>query len=265
MSGTLIVLLPEDAYPAEMNWFQAVLLVAIFAMPPSATALLTVSPVRSERVAVKLSFPTQRTLRPPPGSGLICRAVSDVAGSEDASDTESETATPTTGWRATLQKRVGSASSVKERLLKASNFASMLCVLDCTILPVITVLFPLFGIVAASPAQMEFLHELGHQLALYFVLPVAGLATTLNYSNHKKLWIAALGWTGLVGVLAANVGCHMHLPGAFGHLLHNVLHTLHHGWLHKTTNLAGCGLLLFSNYMSHKQGGCKDPTCTHKH
>lgn len=114
---------------------------------------------------------------------------------------------------------------------------------------------------------MEWLHELGHQLALWFVLPVGGLATTLNYSNHRKAWIAALGYAGLTAVVAANIGCHaVHFfPGALGHALHDLLHTLHHGILHRVTNIAGCAMLLTSNYLSHKQGGCKDPSCSHDH
>jgi len=211
---------------------------------------------------------------------MICRAVGDFADdASSSSDTNNSEPGQVPGGRRSgmftgIQQRIFASpaagpgtTNIKESLLKASNFASMLCVLDCTILPVITIVLPLFGIVAASPAQMEWLHELGHQLALWFVLPVGGLATTLNFTNHKKLWIAAMGWLGLVAVVAANLGCHgVTLPGGVvGHAIHEVLHTLHHGILHRVTNLAGCGLLLTSNYLSHKQGGCKDPTCTHKH
>ena len=58
----------------------------------------------------------------------------------------------------------------RDRLLQVSKFGSILCMLDCTILPMVTVLMPLLGF-AASPAQMEWLHELGHSIALFFVLP----------------------------------------------------------------------------------------------
>jgi hypothetical protein len=208
---------------------------------------------------------------------LICRAVSDFGEDSTSISTSDNTplsdeivnTSPTnnSGLSTWLQKRVvlgkTTTINVKESLLKVSNFASLLCVLDCTILPLITIVLPLFGIVAASPAQMEWLHQLGHSLALGFVLPVGGLATTLNYTNHGKLWITTMGWTGLLAVLAANAGC-VHLPFG-GHLLHNVLHVFHHGLIHRITNLAGCALLLSSNYLSHKQGGCGDPKCTHSH
>jgi hypothetical protein len=266
--------------------FAALVLTLSLVMPPSAEAFVETPALR--RPSVRF-VPTKKSLRPPPSFPscptpfckdfpppdlLVCRAVGDFSD-DAASDSGSESSERThrAGRFAGLQQRVFGGTttpttttslSLKERLLKASTFASMLCVLDCTILPIITIILPLFGIVAASPAQMEGLHELGHQLALWFVLPVGGLATTLNYNNHRKLGIFAIGWLGLTAVVAANAGCHA-VPGALGHALHHVLHSLHHGILHRVTNLAGCALLLTSNYLSHKQGACKDPTCSHTH
>lgn len=279
------------------------LLLLLFTMPPSAEAFVVPEPssaVQSRQLRNRRPSPTKKSLRPPPlffqcpltsctgctpSNLMICQAVSDVSSSQEGGDAASSSssssepddtlANSSSGRFAGLQQRVfngginknNNKMSLKERLLKASNFASLLCVLDCTILPVITLVLPLIGIVAASPAQMEWLHELGHSLALWFVLPVGGLATSLNYSNHGKTWIAALGYMGLTAVVAANIGCHHHnvLPGVVGHWLHHVLHAVHHGIWHRVTNLAGCALLLTSNYLSHKQGGCRDPVCSHDH
>jgi hypothetical protein len=156
----------------------------------------------------------------------------------------------------------------KDKLLKVSNYASALCVLDCTILPLVTIVMPLFGIVAASPVQMEWLCKFGHSLALWFVLPVGGLATTMNYLySHRKLWIAALGWSGLALVLVSNAGCGLAhgVPGVVGSFLDHWLHVFHHGVTHKVTNLAGTFLLLGSNYLSHRQGCAHGPSCEHDH
>ena len=150
-------------------------------MSRSVESFAEISPVRNRSAPFLV---TRKSFRPPPLPGcpapsckdcvsanlMICRAVSDFSDESSASDDE-KVGTPSgktrrSGIFAGLQQRVFSKSTVKERLLKASNFASMLCVLDCTILPVITIVLPLFGIVAASPAHMEWLHELGHQLAL---------------------------------------------------------------------------------------------------
>jgi MerC mercury resistance protein len=49
----------------------------------------------------------------------------------------------------------------KDRLLKISNIASILCVIDCTVLPIVTIVMPLLGLAAFTPAQMEWLHHFG--------------------------------------------------------------------------------------------------------
>ena len=91
----------------------------------------------------------------------------------------------------------------KEHLLKISNIASILCVIDCTVLPAVTLFLPLIG-VAASAEQTKWLHDLGHSIALYFVLPVGGLAATMNYLTHKRAQLPALAAVGLILIYAAN-------------------------------------------------------------
>ena len=59
--------------------------------------------------------------------------------------------------------------TASRRLVTLANVASLLCVIDCTVLPIVTILFPLLGM--AAPGQMEWLHEFGHSVAIYFVLP----------------------------------------------------------------------------------------------
>lgn len=62
-------------------------------------------------------------------------------------------------------------SNIRQKLLNISNIASMLCVIDCTVLPIVTVVLPLIGMGVSSPEQAKFLHELGHSVAIFFVLP----------------------------------------------------------------------------------------------
>lgn len=186
--------------------------------------------------------------------------------SDGDSDSDSDSSPGSAAALGSSLQKSSQEADWKDNLLKASNFASLLCVLDCTILPVVTILLPLFGIVAASPAQMEWLHQAGHAVALGFVLPVGGLATTLNYLYaHRTAWIASLGCLGLLLVLAANAGCSLighGVGGAVGHALHSILHTMHHGITHRIVNLAGCALLLFSNYLSHRRQHAAG-TCAH--
>ena len=190
---------------------------------------------------------------PPPV--MFCGAVSGL--SED-SDSETNLSISSDGETV----KPSSPSSWKNSLLQASNFASALCVLDCTILPVVTVILPIFGIVAGN---LEWLHQAGHAVALGFVLPVGGLATFINYYYaHRSFAIASLGVLGLLAVCGANVGCSVSLGGgAVGHALHKVLHYLHHGAAHRLANLAGCGLLLFSNYLSRRRQRQEGANCAH--
>ena len=57
----------------------------------------------------------------------------------------------------------------EEKMQQISNVASMLCVVDCTVLPIVTVLLPLFGVAATSSSTA--LHQIGHAISLFFVLP----------------------------------------------------------------------------------------------
>ena len=148
------------------------------------------------------------------------------------------------------------------KLQKISNFASILCVLDCTILPIVTVFFPLLGIVNIGAERLELLHELGHSIAMFFVLPVGGLTSILNYISHKRKWITSLGAIGLTMIALANSHFFSHLP-VVGEL--EIIHQIHHNHvLHRFVNILGCAFLLGSNYLSQKQG-CAHHDHNHSH
>eukprot|EP00977_Amphora_coffeiformis_P005782 scaffold1221_cov207-Amphora_coffeaeformis.AAC.41 len=169
----------------------------------------------------------------------------------------------------------GEFAGWKGNLLQASNWASILCVVDCTVLPVVTIVLPFLGLVVASPAQMEWLHQLGHSVALWFVMPVGGSATLLNYRYaHQDPSVASMGVLGLSLVFLANA------PHSFVHMLapdvmttttttattidfslaswvSSSLHAIHGpGPTHSMVNVLGCGLLLGSNYLSRQSGKC---------
>jgi len=145
--------------------------------------------------------------------------------------------------------------SWRKQLLKFSTWASMLCVLDCTILPLLTILFPLLGWMDDFLDQ-DWLDEVGHAVALCVVLPIGALATTTNYClAHRHLWIACVGWVGMISIAAANGGCQgiLKLLGddtQAGRAVETFLHFVHHGLPHRVANLSGCALLMGSNYLS---------------
>jgi len=171
-----------------------------------------------------------------------------------------------------------SMSSALDRVRKISNFASFLCVLDCTLLPIITVALPLLGVLNLGSSQLQAIDQLGHSLALFFVLPVGGLTTTINYISHRKKWISSLAIIGLTMVGLANSHIHIHhWPTLFGgtislNWIGSVLHAIQgcgtSPW-HRIVNVSGCAFLLGSNYLSQQQDGCAhgdhDGDCGHNH
>lgn len=111
--------------------------------------------LRSRR-SISIRRLRERPLFSSPGSGL------DIEQNANANNGDlTSTPAPEQGTR---------MLDIRAKLAKISNIASMLCVIDCTVLPIVTVLLPLIGL-GASPAQAHWLHELGHSVALFFVLP----------------------------------------------------------------------------------------------
>mmetsp|Transcript_3453 Transcript_3453/g.7500 ORF Transcript_3453/g.7500 Transcript_3453/m.7500 type:complete len:283 (+) Transcript_3453:68-916(+) len=187
---------------------------------------------------------------PPPSSSSDDK--DGIQNSNDVSTSSStgSTSTSTDRW-----------NGWKDRLLRVSNTASLLCVVDCTILPVVTILLPLLGVVT-SPNQAKWLHDVGHTIALYFVLPVGGLATTMNYVTHHRPLLTAMATFGMMLIYAANGNG---VGPILARLPRDWVHALHCGsWLHRVTNLVGCACLLGSNYWSHRiaAGGGE---CGHDH
>lgn len=106
--------------------------------------------------------------------------------------------------------------SWKDRLVDVSNIASFLCVLDCTLLPLVSVAIPALSwgagalvagtttaassgpIMAGLSSFMIYLPTISHGIALYFVIPVGILTTLVNYFfGHKEIKFSL---TSLVGV-----------------------------------------------------------------
>jgi hypothetical protein len=172
----------------------------------------------------------------------------------------------------------GNSSTLRDRLLKISNAASLLCVIDCTVLPIVTILLPLLGLgVAASYTTLNArLHYIGHQMALYFVLPVGGFAMIMNYLKHTKKRLLLLSSLGMSLVYLANAGRHSPILALFPP---KIAHDLHCGTtLHRLVNIVGCVCLLSSNYVGgkisasrcggvghhlHKQSSCCDRNHDH--
>ena len=113
-------------------------------------------------------------------------------------------------------------TSWKDRLIDVSNLASLLCVLDCTLLPFVSIAIPALswgvGIITGSAAItssnpimtslssfMTYLPAISHGIALYFVIPVALLTTIFNYFfGHKEIRFSLMSMVGVALIYAAN-------------------------------------------------------------
>ncbi|KAL1526003.1 hypothetical protein AB1Y20_020827 [Prymnesium parvum] len=177
--------------------------------------------------AVRLPPATPRRAHPPARSPPLL-ATSSLSDGEDAS------------------RRRKFAAAIN----RASAAASLLCALDCTVLPALLLLLPLAGGSAA-------LHKLSHTLSLYFVLPVGGAALAANFAQHRE---AALGLCGLCGLALIGLA-HAPLPAA---LLPRAVDALLHR-AHDSLGLLGCALLLASQWLSHRKLHAMGKECGHAH
>ena len=184
-----------------------------------------------------------------------------------------------------------STSSWKDRLVDVSNVASFLCVLDCTLLPLVSIALPALswiagGVSAGSnnavlsgfSSTMGILPAVSHGIALFFVIPVGMLTTIVNYFFGHKQWrfsITALfglmliyvanspTGTGIAnvdsvltswGIASYSHGGHVHdACGAIvGAATGMLTHSCGEGWTHRLTNTIGCAFLLGSNHYGKK-------------
>jgi hypothetical protein len=161
--------------------------------------------------------------------------------------------------------------SWKERLLDVSNFASLLCVLDCTLLPLVSIAIPAIswgvGFILGSggslstattmpPALLAFLAylpALSHGIALYFVIPVGLLTTIINYFfGHKEVKFSMAALFGVALIYVANSSAGVGIP-SFDAMLHSAgivaggVHD-HAGHVH---NACGAMVGAATNMMAH--------------
>lgn len=184
-----------------------------------------------------------------------------------------------------------SESSWKDRLIDISNIASFLCVLDCTLLPLVSIALPALSWIAGGlsistnsntllsgvSSMVELLPAIGHGIAVFFVIPVGLLTTVVNYAfGHKQLRFSAAALFGVLLIYAANsssgIGIasidsfltssgiathsHGHVHDACGAIVGATTGMLTHscgeGWAHRLTNTFGCAFLLASNHYGKK-------------
>mmetsp|Transcript_37543 Transcript_37543/g.42906 ORF Transcript_37543/g.42906 Transcript_37543/m.42906 type:complete len:225 (-) Transcript_37543:437-1111(-) len=157
----------------------------------------------------------------------------------------------------------------RQRILKLSNWASILCVIDCTILPIVTLVLSVLGIISGNSNNshneiVDWLHDLGHSVALYFVLPVGSMTTTFNYYLHHSVLPTLTSFFGLFLIALSNMS---HVDDNNNHSSNiakgewSLIHAFHEGSLHQLCNILGCCMQLWANYQSQKLHLCQDKNC----
>lgn len=125
-----------------------------------------------------------------------------------------------TTFNASSTQQSTGLTSWKDRLIDISNIASFLCVLDCTLLPLVSIALPALSWIAGSlslggastnsvtvalSSMLSFLPALGHGIALYFVIPVGLTTTIVNYFfGHKEIRFSLVALMGVFLIYAAN-------------------------------------------------------------
>jgi MerC mercury resistance protein len=127
------------------------------------------------------------------------------------------------------------ASCRSEKFRMASNLATLICILDCTLLPMAMILLPVLNL----GIQLETIHRLGHIIAVFLVIPIGALTTILNFVSHRRLPLLSISFIGLTLIWSCNSHA---VPLEF----------FHHGIWHRILNILGCIALLSSNYFSHR-------------
>ena len=165
----------------------------------------------------------------------------------------------------------------KETLSRASSIASFFCILDCTLLPLMTMALPLLGLGNfGGILDHRTLCHLGHQMALNVVIPIGTVTTSVNYLwNGRSKRFLTMGYVGILFIFVAN-SCHNPrswlLPILNGMQINGkeLQHALSHGLWHKIINLSGCAILWMSNHFAKqftknasREGkfSCLDPRC----
>jgi hypothetical protein len=123
-------------------------------------------------------------------------------------------------------------------LQKLTAAGSILCTVNCSLLPAITVASSVSSSIPASSAAM--LHTASHYATWYFVAPFGLYSMVDGYRKHKKGSVLATGTAGLSMLLASHS------------------HTIAHDVLQLTSSqgiglsLAGCALFMTAQWKGQR-------------
>ncbi|SCN62420.1 conserved Plasmodium protein, unknown function [Plasmodium chabaudi adami] len=148
---------------------------------------------------------------------------------------------------------------------KISSIASLLCLIDCVLIPVLTILLSLFSLVKEYLINSNDLNTLntesgahghahiGHhshdswhifmeKIALFFMIPIITLTTVINFYKLRNIPLLMSALTGMTLFIIS----HAHIEFSNDNI-NDILEILH-----IPLALLGAAFLLSTNYASHK-------------
>lgn len=116
---------------------------------------------------------------------------------------------------------------------------SILCVIDCTVIPLLLVLLSVFNL---FDDKLELLHNVSEIVALYIMVPISSLCVTINFYQLKNFFL--LLW-GIFGIILFTF-THGHFQ-CFGENINEVLKEFH-----LVLSLFSIFSILSNNFVSQK-------------
>ncbi|SIO73850.1 hypothetical protein BmR1_04g08897 [Babesia microti strain RI] len=137
----------------------------------------------------------------------------------------------------------------KDKLSSISQFMTFLCLIDCTILPIITIFVSAFSF-------MKHFDYYTHMISKCCVAPLGAFVAIFNYWNGgswRKSVMAIIGSS----IIYHSHSSHFHNHENDGHNGHSTLLILY--------SLIGCAMLITGNWKSNKCGSSSIHSHLHDH
>ncbi|CEM12007.1 unnamed protein product [Vitrella brassicaformis CCMP3155] len=194
-------------------------------------------------------------------------------------------------------QRSGLLGRIQSSIPIATTVLSVLCAIECVLLPPLLAIAPLLGVVGEHTNDQ--IHSAVDVAVFWVLLPIGGLSVLMNYTRHRILRLFALGAFGVALLYFSHIPAHTHdhhhlrqgqgaaasdvtLLTAEGPRTADASATsapasalaVLWGWMvyleqldiiHTVVGLLGSACLLSSNYFSHKAIHAMGLSCGHGH
>lgn len=127
----------------------------------------------------------------------------------------------------------------KFRLNKISTALSILCVVDCTLIPLMLFVLSVFNI---FDDKLDILHDVTEIISLYIMVPISSLCIIVNFYQLRNFFL--LVW-GIFGIILFTIA-HGHYT-CFGETINLILHEFH-----IIVSLFSIFLILSNNFVSQR-------------